>query len=300
MKAYVYLFVCIIALAAEVRAQSSGNVVYSEANRAETNRRAAKGSIAFGAISLPDNSGMIIPAHVQINLKADEYVAVFGLSQDGRTVQECAQKIITQIDNFTGELKNMGAKADDALVDHTTLTRTYDYQVTGNVANEKAVGFTVKKTIFVHFKEKEWMNRMMAAAAKSDIYDLIKVDYVVNNAAAVREKLFEESMRIIREKAGRYDKLLGLKFRSQLQVVQENYNTIFPAESYDSYTAFESGKAHMSLFNDKTRVKEARKSETFFFNAQDPGNFDYIINPVVTEPVVQFSLYLQIKYLFDK
>jgi len=25
-----------------------------------------------------------------------------------------------------------------------------------------------------------------------------------------------------------------------------------------------------------------------------------VINPVVTEPVVQFSLYLQIKYLFDK
>jgi len=45
---------------------------------------------------------------------------------------------------------------------------------------------------------------------------------------------------------------------------------------------------------------EARKNETFFFNAQDPGNFDYIINPVVTEPVAQFSLYLQIKYLFDK
>jgi uncharacterized protein YggE len=300
MKAYVYLFVCIIAFAAEVRAQSSGNVVYSEANRAETNRRVAKGSIAFGAISLPDNSGMIIPAHVQINVKADEYVAVFGLSQDGRTVQECAQKIITQIDNFTGELKNMGAKADDVQVDHTTLTRTYDYQVAGNVANEKAVGFSVKKTIFVHFKEKEWMNRLMAAAAKSDIYDLIKVDYVVNNAADVREKLFEESMRIIREKAGRYDKLLGLKFRSQLQIVQENYNTIFPAESYDSYTAFEGGKAHISLFNDKTRVKEARKSETFFFNAQDPGNFDYIINPIVTEPVVQFSLYLQIRYLFDR
>jgi hypothetical protein len=185
-------------------------------------------------------------------------------------------------------------------VDHTTQTRTYDYQITGNVANEKAVGFMVKKNIFVHFKEKEWMNKLMAAAAKSDIYDLIKVDYVVNNPAAIREKLYEESVRIIKEKAGRYDKSLGLKFRSQLQVVQENYNTIFPAESYDSYAAFETGRVSQSVLNDKSRVKEARKSETFFFNTQDAGIFNYIINPVVKEPVVQFSLYLQIKYLFDR
>ena len=295
MKGYLSLLICMIALGAEVRAQVSGNIVYSE-----TNRKLAKGAVAFGAVTLPDNSGMLIPAHVQINVKADEYVSVFGLSQEGRTIQECNQKISTQIENFAGELKNIGVKAEDVLVDHTTQTRTYDYQITGNVANEKAVGFIIKKTVSVHFKEKDLMNKLMAVAAKSDIYDLIKVDYVIINAAAVREKLLEESVRIIKEKAGRYDKALGLKFRSQLQVVQENYNTIFPTESYDSYAAFETGRVSQSVFNEKNRVKEARKSETFFFNTQDPGNFDYIINPVVTEPVIQFSLYLQIKYLFDR
>src|SRR5262245_28730039 len=300
MKGYLCLLACIIALAPEVRSQTSGNAVYSEANRAEANRRLARGSGALGAISLSDNSGMIIPAHVQINVKADEYVAVFGLSQEGRTIQDCNQKLNTQIENFTGELKNIGVKDDDIEVDHTTQTRTYDYQVNGNVANAKAVGFMIKKTVSIYLKEQEWLNKLVAASAKSDGYDLIKVDYVVNNTAAVREKLFEESVRIIKEKAGRYDRTLGLKFRSQLQIVQENYNTIYPTESYDSYAAFETGRVSQSVLNDKSRVKEARKSETFFFNAQDAGNFDYIINPVVKEPVVQFSLYLQIKYLFDK
>src|SRR5262249_11995777 len=238
MKVYLSLLVCIIALATEVRSQTSGNAVYSPANRTEANRRLARGSVAFGAIPLPDNSGMIIPAHVQINVKADEYVGVFGLSQEGRTVQDCNQKINTQIENFAGELKNLGVKAEDVEVDHTTQTRAYDYQIAGNVATEKAVGFIIKKTVAVHFKEKDLLNKLMGAAAKSDIYDLIKVDYVVNDPAAVREKLYEESVRIIKDKATRYDKSLGLKFRSQLQVVQENYNTIFPTESYDSYAAF--------------------------------------------------------------
>ncbi len=300
MKGYLCLLACIIVLASEVRSQNSGNVVFSDANRKEANRRLARGSVAFGAISLPDNSGMIIPAHVQINVKADEYVAIFGLSQEGRTVQDCNLKINTQIENFIGELKTIGVNSGDIDVDHTTNTRTYDFQVTGNVANEKAIGFMIKKNVSIYFKEKEWMNKLMTAASKSDIYDLIKVDYVVNNAATVREKLFEESVRIIKEKAGRYDRSLGLRFRSQLQIVQENYNTIYPTESYDSYAAFETGRISQSVLNDKSRVKEARKSETYFFNAQDAGNFDYIINPVVKEPVVQFSLYLQIKYLFDR
>jgi len=295
MKIYLYLVVCLMAVAAEVHAQTSGNIVYSEANR-----KAAMVSVALGAVPLPDNSGMLIPAHVQINTKADEHVAVFGLSQEGRTIQECNQKIAHQIENFISELKNIGLKTEDVMIDHTTQTRTYDYQIKGNIANEKATGFIVKKTISVHFKEKEWMNKLMAAAAKSDVYDLIKVDYLVNNATTIRERLFEESARIIKEKAGRYDKLLGLKFRSQIQIMQENYNTVFPTESYDSYVGFETGKVSESTFSSQNRVKEARKEETFFFNTQDAGNFDYIINPVVTEPVVQFSLYLQIRYLFDK
>jgi uncharacterized protein YggE len=295
MKIYLYLLVCLVAFASEVHAQNSGNIVYSEANR-----KLVRTPVALGAVPLPDNSGMLIPAHVQINIKADEHVAMFGLSQEGRTIQECIRKLDPQIENFISELKNIGLKAEDVTIDHTTQTRTYDYQIKGTVANEKATGFIVKKTISVRFREKEWMNKVIAAAAKSNVYDLIKVDYLVNDAISVRERLFAESARIIKEKAARYDKLLGLKFRTQIQIAQESYNTVFPTDSYNSYVAFETGKVSESAFSDRNLVKEARKDETFFFNTQDASNFDYIINPVVTDPVVQFSLYLQIRYLFDK
>jgi len=295
MKIFVCLLVCLLAMAADVYAQSSGNIVYSEASRKNT-----KVPYSLGAIPLPDNSGMLIPAHVRINVKADEHVAVFGLSQEGSTIQDCIRKLSPRLDSFIGELNNIGIKAEDVMIDHTTQNRTYDYQISGNVANEKATGYVVKKTVSVHFKEKEWMDKVMAAAARSNVYDLIKVDYLVNDTAAIREKLFAEGTRIIKEKAGRYDKLLGLKFRTQIQISQETYNTIYPSDSYDSYVAFESGRVSESALSDRNRVKEARKDETFFFNTEDAGGFDNVINPVVTEPVIQFSMYLQIKYLFDK
>lgn len=297
MKIYVCLLAFMLVTAADVYAQTSGNIAYSEAGRRNNNNARA---LTLGAIPLPDNSGMLIPAHVQINIKGDEHVALFGLSQEGSTIQDCNRKLTQQIEKFSDELKNIGLKAEDIMIDYTTQTRTYDYQISGSVANEKATGFVVKKTVSVHFKEKEWMDKVMAAAAKSNVYDLIKVDYLVNNTAAVRERLLEECAQLIKEKAERYEKILGLKFRTQIQIAQENYDTIFPSESYDSYVAFESGKVTESAFSDRNRVKEARKDETFFFNTQNESSFDSIINPVVTEPVIQFSLYLQIRYLFDR
>ena len=50
----------------------------------------------------------------------------------------------------------------------------------------------------------------------------------------------------------------------------------------------------------KYTVKNARKSRTFFFNALDADGFDTVINPVVIEPVVQFTLYLKVKYEIEQ
>jgi len=85
-----------------------------------------------------------------------------------------------------------------------------------------------------------------------------------------------------------------------LPVKNQTKNRLQARRAYNSYTEFEGARVSESVLCNRNRVKEARKNETFFFNAQDPGNFDCVINPIVTEPVVQFSLYLQIKYLFDK
>lgn len=43
-------------------------------------------------------------------------------------------------------------------------------------------------------------------------------------------------------------------------------------------------------------VQQARKSRTFYYNGLDADGFDEVINPVITEPTVQFTLYLKVKY----
>jgi hypothetical protein len=115
---------CVAILAASLAdcfGQASGNIAYSQSSgkaRAEQNER-AKRAPDPGQMPLGSNS-MFLEASVLMNLNADEYVAVFGLSQEGSTVSECNQKldaVIEPVVQFTLYLK---AKYD---LDHRTTRK---------------------------------------------------------------------------------------------------------------------------------------------------------------------------------
>jgi hypothetical protein len=135
-----------------------------------------------------------------------------------------------------------------------------------------------------------------ALASKAKIFDLIKVDYVVKDPAIVQAKLMDDAAQVIKQKAAQYERLLGIKLQPPVQVYAEKPSIYFPTEMYDSYAASESEE--MSGDNDRQKytIQGARKSRTFFFNGLNADGFDHVTNPVVIEPVVQFTLYLKVKF----
>ena len=302
MKKLLLLVLFVVACGSQVVAQPSGNPILAQVGGnitySETKPKTKPGSVPTGTTFVDDGT-VFIDAYVLMNIKADEHVAVFGASQEGRDIHECNQRLTAQIDAFTTELKSIGLRSEDIALDFIGHHPIYDFGLKGSVASEKASGFEVKENILVHYKEKEWLDKVLAAANKANIYDLIKVDYVINDINAVREKLLEEAAKIIKSKQAHYGNLFSLKFRTQTQVNAEKYDVVYPTDQYDSYTAFESGKVGVTD-DTKLRVVESRKSKTFFFNARNAADFDSVINPVVSEPVVQFTLYLRTKQLIDR
>ena len=106
----------------------------------------------------------------------------------------------------------------------------------------------------------------------------------------------EEASRVIKHKASRYEKLLDIKLQPPGQVYAERHAMYSPTAMYDSYTAFETEQVGAPLNRERLTTQTARKSRTFYFNGLDASGFDVVINPVVIEPVVQFTLYLKLKY----
>lgn len=299
-KTFATLFL-IVACAAACFAQASGNISYSQSGgnaRAEQNERAKR--VITKEEMPPDGTSMFLEASVMMNVKADEHVAVFGVSQECLTVAECNQKMDATVGEFTGALKQLGVKAMDIFVDFAAQNKIYGYQVEGTIAKEKLVGFELKKNVSVHYQDKALLDKLVIAASRSKIFDLIKVDYVVRDTGKVRARLMEEAAGVISRKSESYMKLFGVRLRPPAQVFTERYSTYYPTELYDSYTAFEAEEMSSDYYRQKYTIQGARKSRTFFFNALNADGFDLVLEPVVIEPVVQFTLYLKIKYEIEQ
>jgi len=288
---------CIVLSCAAGLAQTSGNIGYQQNGgkaKAEQSERSER--IIAKEDLPPTNTSMFVDADVLMNVKADDFVAVFGLTQEGSSVEEADEKMASVIKQFTDSLHVLHVRDADIYVDFITQPKIYGYEITDTTAREKLTGFELKKNVSIHYSDRDLLDKLVAAAARAQIFDLIKVDYIVKDINAVQDKLMAEASGVIKQKIARYEKQFGIKVEPPAEVYAERPAIHYPTEMYDSYTAAESESLSRPPNLAKYTVVQARKGRTFFFNALDGNGFDKVINPIVVEPVVQFTLYLKLKY----
>jgi uncharacterized protein YggE len=294
----VLMLMCVAVACGHSRAQVSGNIGYAQNGGAKARAEQSEHSErVLSAQELPPTgTSMFVDAGVLMNVKADEYVAVFGISEDGATVQEVNEKMDATVKEFSEALKALNVHDSDIYVDFITQPKIYGYDVANNIAREKLAGFELKKNVSVRYADRDLLEKMILAAAKSKIYDLVKVDYVVKDIDAVQDKMMDEASAVIKQKLARDKKLLGIKVEARAEVYAERSAIHYPTEMYDSYTAAESESVTRPANLERYTVQQMRKGRTFFFDGLDGNGFDKVINPVIIEPVVQFTLYLKLKY----
>lgn len=245
----------------------------------------------------PSDTTLFVDANVLLNVKADQFVATFGVAEEAATVEACQAKMDATVAAFLDAIKPLGVDRDAIFVDFAAQSKVYGFKVEGNLAREELAGFELKKTIAVRYRDKALIDRLVVAASRAKVHDLIKVDYVVTDLAPVHERLAEEAAAVVKAKAARNERLLGIKLRPVPQIYAERTSAHFPTRLYDSYVAGET--EGMSVGQDRSRVtavQSLRKSRTFFFNPLDADGFDRVVEPVILEPVVQFTHYLKLKY----
>ena len=255
----------------------------SERNKRQSNSSGESGSV-------------YLDAGVLMNVKADEYVAVFAVNVEGTTPLENDTKINGMIAQFRKGLQGLGIKDKDVFVDFVSQTRIYRSILDQEkmAAQEELVGFELKKNVSVHFTDKNLLDAMVTVAARAQIYDVVKVDYVVRDAQAIKDRVRAEVLRILKNKAAQYDTQLGLKLYGPLQIMVDSPSVYYPVEQYRSYVAAEAET--VVLPPDKYTVKKLRRSRTFYFDPLNGSTFDTVINPVIVEPVVQFTAYIRARY----
>jgi uncharacterized protein YggE len=268
-------------------AQESGNRAYGTPRR--------KPVISSGVLTaVPDGKTQVyfVEANVLLNMKADAYIAVFGVVQEAPTSAESNAKTDAAISGFTKDLDGIGIKRSDIFIDFITQNKVYDYTANGNTVTEKFSGFETKKNVAVRYRDRELLDKILSAAARSSIFDLIEVNYTVNDINAVHARLYDEAVKVIRQKETSYANSFGTKL-SPTNLANEKYDAFYPGELYSNYQAFEAGNTYGDYNN---RVVQARKTRTFFYEPLNSSDFDSVINQMGIEPMVQFTLYLRMQY----
>lgn len=262
---------------------------------------AAKRAIS-AAEGKDEGSSTFIEASILMNRKADEYVAVFGVLREGTTPEEVTTKMNATLNSFQTVLSALGIAENETYVDFVAQNRIYAFRLEEKdddkerIAREELAGFELAKNVSIHFKDTKMIDRLVEAAAAAQIYDLIKVDYLVKDRELIQAQLQAQTLALMSQKAARYQTQLGVKLLGPTQVVADKPSVYYPVQQYDSYTAQEAEKLSASYNRSDVIVQNARKSQTAFFNPLSGDGFDSVINPIVIEPVVQFTTYLKVKY----
>lgn len=268
--------------------QVSGNRNYG--NQQDRGRRTPPNTGMIGS-----NNEQFIEAYVLLNAAPDEFVAVFGVAEEATTAVESNQKVNARIEQFLSAAARLGVNRSNTFVDFITQNRIYNFApATDGTVREALTGFETKKTIAIRYKDHPLLEKLLAAAAEASIFDLIKVDYVINDMTRIRSRLFEEAVRVVKQKEENYARMMGFVMR-RYAIYQETYDTHYPAELYQTYTAFESGAVDTN-YESRTRVIRERKSSTSFLEPLDKSAFDAVINPIGIEPLVQCTLYMKVRY----
>lgn len=280
----------ILATALQAKPQAMGNLMYESDSRIwfQQAEQAVKASLQGNVLVLEVNAMM--------NMRADSYLAIFNLNQLGQTAEEADSLMNRRMEGLMGRLRKLGIKDADAFTDMLSFVPVYELESTRKLFStsyqEVPAGFEIQKNIHIKFRDARVLDKIVSAAAKEGIYDLVKVDYFVDQQSACYDTLRMFATRLMQQKLKNFTKL-GLKVEESHRIAGEKNGAYFPL---DRYTAYQS-RTRTSL-NSRRKgqlLDDVRNPSTLFYNKVPYGNFDIVLHADITEPPVQYTYNLTLQ-----
>ena len=230
------------------------------------------------------------------NAKADSYLAILSVIQNGSTAVAVDSMINIRYTGFCNDLSRFGIRKEEIFIDMIALVPVYDIQVEkklfSKTYNEVPAGFKLQRNIHIYYEKAEVLDHILTIASKHEIYDLIKVEYFVKNTEAIYDSLINVSIEALNRKVKKLEKL-GIVVDTLKHVFADQKNVFFPVDRYTPYNSY----GGISLTNKETSsVGISKKTPTMFYNKIPYHNYDIIINPSFKEPAVQYTYNTLVRY----
>jgi uncharacterized protein YggE len=293
-----FLLPALILLSTALHAQVMGNYAKQQQTYQNVVVDAQYRAVPRAATLIGENQ-MEISINALSNQKAGAYTAIFSVLQVGKTADETNSLINTRLDGLLAELRSLGIPDSNLYIDMVNFLPKYEYDMSKKLFSKKTLteipkGFELQKNLHVRYTNPGLLDRIVTAAARQEIYDIVKVDYFVPDAEAVYTQLRAAAFSYLNTIRGQY-RAAGLSLDSAYTISAENAWVAYPINRYESYQAFTASKLDA---DDKLGaiVNPADKPVARFYNAVPANDYDIVINPEILEPAVQFSYNLALRF----
>ena len=278
--------------AINVFAQAEGNFQQQQQTHTNANFNAQYRALPRAAVILEGNR-VEVSVNALLNQKADSYTAIFNVVQLGKTADETNSLLNARLDALLASLKSLGIRDEDMYVDMVNFVPKYEYDWSKKLFSPKTYtetpkGFELQKNIHVRYTVPALLDRIVTAAARQEIYDIVKVDYNVKDPQKHYAQLRETAFQYLNQIKKQY-LAIGTRLDSAYTITAENAWVAYPINRYQSYQAYAS-------HNENGKVYRADKSTSRFYNAVPSNDYDIVINPDILEPAVQFSYNLLVRF----
>lgn len=234
------------------------------------------------------------------NVAADNYVAIFSVTQAGKTTSEVNELMDSRINKALSDLKMK--QGIEPFVDMISFVPVYEFEVSKKLFSKKTYneipkGFELKKNIHIKYKDANLLNEIIAALANSEIYDLVRVDYFSDKMDATKLEMSNKAKLLLQEKIKNYKQILSTKIDSNEQKLVDGFRIVYPVEMYKSYQAYSNSNLNLKTSGN---VNQVEKSTTLYYQPIVNKEFDFVMNPTILEPVIQIMYELKLEINLNK
>lgn len=231
-----------------------------------------------------------------LNTPADEYLVIFNLTQVATTAHEADILLNQRIFHFTQSLKSIGIEAPSLHTDMIYLIPLFEFEVQSKVFsktyNEVPKGFEMQKNLHIRFKDPVLLDKIVTLAAASEIYDLVSLEYFVENTDKYYDTLRKAAITQLAKNVEQY-KALGMNLSIEYHTVKEVKYAVYPETQYADFDSYVSQS--IDAAKNKT-VTTMRKPSTVAYSKLDYSGFDIVMHPSFLVPVVQYVMMVQVTY----
>lgn len=226
--------------------------------------------------------------------KPDGYHAIFTTSFIGKTVLEVESQMNEKTDSLITAVQSLGIQPKDVLAEMTTLDPIFEIGLNGS--SNKPSGYKVTENITFHVRDFNTIRYLAKICLDFEIYDITHVTPYVLHPDLIYDTLAAKSVEILEFKKD-LSREIGYGAADGKAYFRKCRNVYYPNDMH-LVAQIQNSRMYMHDLSQNSEISYNRNVRVDSYNNLDLRSVDYVYNPHIIEPTVDFHYRIDYNYVF--